>query len=165
MKTAITALVMLLVTTVAQADVVLEQYIQWIADNSSLEYNGEPLPEIIYVNQAMLQILMYGEQTVAQAEFEGFELPEVIALYDSSVDQIILSTGTDINAFENQFMLVHELVHYMQDINGIADPCPGMLEREAYELTDRWQDEVGHPGPRSDPLFVLMIEMSCLGEF
>ena len=165
MKTAITALVLLLVTTVAQADTVLEQYIQWIADNSNLEYNNEPLPEIVYVDQAMLQILMYGEAMVAQSELEGFNLPDVIALYDSSTDQITLSTGTDIHAFENQYILVHELIHYMQDINGITDPCPGMLEREAYELTDQWQDEVGHQGPRSDPLFTIMIEMSCIGDF
>lgn len=149
----------------ADAEPVLEQYIDWIVENSRFEYNGEPLPEIEYVNQAMLQILMYGEQEVAQAELQGYNLPDVIALYDHVEDTIILSAGTDINDVNNHYMLVHELIHYMQDINGVTDPCPRMLEREAYELTDLWQDEVGDSNPRSDPLFLLMIEMSCLGVF
>lgn len=57
----------------------------------------------------------------------------VVALYDPIANTVHLSddwTGTDLR---EQSTLLHELVHYLQDVNGEAAACVQEFEKQAYD--------------------------------
>ncbi len=166
MKHILTALLLLFMSTKAYANPVFETYIQWIVENSELEYNGEPLPTVTVVSSDYIKILAYGEITVAEAEFNGVELADIVALYKHDDNTMIIPDTLDLYDWNNHYVIVHELVHYLQDINGYYElpeyvKCRVKLEELAYELHVRWMDEVDHPGERPNSLFLLMLLNSC----
>jgi hypothetical protein len=144
-------------------DEILLGYIDWIVTNSDLEYNGEELPLIAQVPSEEIQILVYGEDTIRRAENGEFALDIIIAFYNHHIDTIIVNEEFDIEKFEYHHILVHELVHYLQDINDIIDDCVQNMEPLAYELQDKWQKEVDHPGPNVNWLFVYFVNSHCNG--
>lgn len=143
----------------ASADERLMPYIEWIAANSSLEYNGEPLPTVKTVDYRVLEIYAFGAEFVAQAEREGRELFEVHGLYHKDTKEIWFPDGVD--PYEDKPTLVHELVHWMQDISGTLKDCAGANEREAYELHWQWVQETGYDAEEPNWLYVFMLAMSC----
>lgn len=168
MKQILAALVLLLLTTEAQANQLFERYIQWIVNNSELEYNGEPLPGVQTVPQDQLKIIAYGEAVVEDAQARGAELTNVIAMYNHNEDVMIVPDSMDLNDWNNHHIIVHELVHYLQDINGYYElpkyvACQTGLEELAYDLHVQWMDEVGHPGERPNALFIHMLLANCHG--
>lgn len=158
---AITLGVMLTLATSVNADERFLPYIEWIEENSDYEYNGEPLPEVLYYPHRYLQIFFYGEEAVLEAEApdSSIGLLEVEAMFDIDANQFLLRDDFDWE--QEQEVLLHELVHYMQEINGAMPTCPQASEPEAYELQTKWMDEVDHPGERPDRFTVMMIAMAC----
>ena len=148
------------------ANPVFEKYVTWIVNNSEFKYNGEALPTIKKIPKDWLEIYAYGEQKVADAERKGKDLANIHALYDEKSNEIILPEDFDLDDFSKHHILVHELVHYLQDINGDYDTeqakhCIQSLEPIAYELHTKWMDEVNHPANRPNALFVALITMPC----
>lgn len=150
-----------LMATTAKAEPAEElflEYIDWIVINTDYKYNGEPLPTIQIESQEMLNILGWGPETVAEAEFTGRELPDVLAAYNENVLYL------PANWQERPWLVVHELVHYMQDINGAMNKdCPMANEPEAYLLHDQWQEEHGYEESRNsgNVLYGIMLGMAC----
>lgn len=159
MKALLLCICALVVSTPASANDTWLGYIDWLVDNSEYEYNGEPLPTVEYHSPAMLQILIYGEEHVAQAELNGWNIPDVWGAYNDGV--MYLPEGADYEHPHTIVTVVHELYHFLQDINGVTAHCSGLLEREAYKL--HWQYAVEHELDVEEPnwLFVAMLEMSC----
>lgn len=156
------ALVAALCCHPASADERFLPYIDWIVANSDYQYNGEPLPEVQYHSPAMLLVLGYGEETVAQAEYRNSYLPPILGLYNHDDNVMMLPKGNEVGDFEIAHIVVHELVHYLQDINDFDDKgCIQNREPEAYRLHEQWMDEHDHPADRPDGLFVLMLAMAC----
>lgn len=168
MKQILSAIFLLFFTATAQANPVFETYIQWIVDHSELEYNGEPLPTIRVVTEQQIVIMAYGEETVTTANNRGRSLPGIVALYDHEFNQLIVPDTLDLADWNNHHVIVHELVHYLQDINGYYQlpefvVCRVGLEELAYNLHVQWMDEVDHPAQRPDGLFLALLLSSCSG--
>lgn len=162
MKTFILSIVFSVYASMAFANrEIIMTYIDWLVANSEFEYNGEELPLIGKMSFDEIQKLAYGEEAVERAANGEYELDVIIALYNHNIDTIIVNEDFDIENFEHHHILVHELVHYLQDINGITDACVQNLEPIAYELQDKWQKEVDHPGPEVNFLFVAMLRGYC----
>ena len=75
-------------------------------------------------------------------------LPQIgiSALFDH--EKLVLYLDKDINytVGEHRGSLVHELTHYVQALVGkFKRYCQGILEREAYDLEDKWRLENGFP--------------------
>lgn len=164
MKIVIMSIIFSVCAAIAHAnDDIMLGYIDWIVSNSDFEYTGEELPIIATITSDEMQILAYGKDTVERAANGEFVLDIIIALYHDEIDTIIVNEDFDIEKFEHHHILVHELVHYLQDINGITDNCIQNLEPIAYELQDKWQTEVNHPGPKVNWLFVAFVNAHCNG--
>lgn len=135
--------------------------IEFITQNSSLGYAGEDLPEVTVVSDAELQRLFRSSETHVSAKKADGSLALVSALYDRSENRIFL---TDMNAIAGPG-LFHELVHYLQDINGKEDmfAAHGMcLEAEAYDLQAIWQTEKGiDPAATPEYGFVMTLYGVC----
>lgn len=162
MKLFLLSIIFSALASIASAnDKIMLEYIEWIVANSDFEYNGEELPLIVKVPSKEIQVIAYGEDTIERAKNGEFTLDIIIALYNHQIDTIIVNEEFDIEKFEHHHILVHELVHYLQDINGITDKCVQNLEPIAYELQDKWQKEVNHPGPAVNQLYVVLIRGYC----
>jgi hypothetical protein len=114
--------------------------IEFITQNSSFEYAGEDLPEVAIVSEEELQRLFRSSETHVSAKRDDMSVDLVSALYDRFENRIFLS---DVKAIAGPG-LFHELVHYLQDINGKEDMFTGhsvCLEAEAYDLQAFWQTE------------------------
>lgn len=120
----------------------LMKYIDFILEWTSYKYNGEPLPEIKLTRHELVQIFAHGDFEYAQAEAKGIELPTVNATYDVKRKTIYISDRLDMSDPKTEITLVHELVHYLQDINGYTSSLDGHLEcteSEAYDVQMLWQ--------------------------
>jgi hypothetical protein len=56
----------------------------------------------------------------------------------------------------DDYMLLHELVHLLQDQTGKKFECPALREREAYELQTKFVAETG-VGETPNDMFMLML--------
>lgn len=116
--------------------------IEFITQNSSLEYAGEALPLVTIVSESELQLRFHASEGPLPAQKGGHSRGRVAALFDRDANQIFLS---DVSSITGPGLL-HELVHFLQDVNGKDDMFvshPVCLEAEAYDLQAIWQAEQG----------------------
>ena len=120
----------------------LMPYIEFALEWTSYKYNGEPLPKLKIERHAFVQIFAYGDLEYAQAEYKGIKLPTVNAIYLVDSKTIFISDQIDINDPKTQLTIIHEIVHYLQDINGYTQSLGEFLvctESEAYDVQMLWQ--------------------------
>jgi len=140
-----------------------DKHIDWLVENSEFEYNREQYPRIVYRSSEQMQIIAYTQNRLDEARAEGRVIPQVKALYNHNDNVMILENGTDIKSKETAYIIVHELVHFLQVINGVTteETCIPSLEGPAYKLQYEWQKAHDHPGPYPNFLSVAMIVSSC----
>ena len=164
------AIILLIFATPLYANPVFEKYINWITENSDFKYNGEALPTLKKIPEDQLVVYAYGPDAVLQAEQNETTLPEIIALYDHEKNQIIVNKNFELEDFTKHHIIVHELVHFLQMINGHystpeAIKCQTSLEPIAYKLHMKWMDEVDHPAERPNSLFLFFLDKACDDHF
>lgn len=153
---------LLLTTGASISDERFMPYIDWLTANSDFTYNGEPLPDVEYVSKNMLLTIVYGPEQVAEAEYKGKTMPEVLGAYDDKKNVMYLPEGADVGSWENAPTVVHELVHFLQMVNKVDDyGCLQNLEQPAYELQTDWMDAHNHPEERPNLFFIFMLTQSC----
>lgn len=147
----------------------IEKYLNWIVENSEFDYSNEQFPDIKFLDSEILQIYAYGGDVVARSERENFELQNILALYLHEKDTIFISNEIDLNDFRNHHIIIHELVHYLQDINGYYETvnCQKLLEKDAYRIQEKWMREFYDDDDDfidkmlPNDLYILMLELSC----
>jgi len=165
MFAAVVAILLSVTAAKATTEEVMRDMISYIVDNSDLEYNGEKLP--------FLEIRTISElcQKYAPGMYE--EQPEncnIAGIYDDQVDVIYISDEPAPYMSHPDFfetVLFHELVHYLQDINGVYETveCLQNLEKLAYELQTDYINDMGlNEDNKPDPLFSMFVSM-CPSEF
>lgn len=147
----------------------MKTYIDFILEWTSYKYNGEALPQIKVKRHNILQVYAYGEYVYAQAEAKGQKLDTALAFYDIKTKTIYVSDQIQNKSDRLEVSLVHELVHYLQDINGYTASLNGHIEcteSEAYDVQMLWQimnhiheEEVQYVQERS-----LFSAMQCMGD-
>jgi hypothetical protein len=68
---------------------------------------------------------------------------EIVAVYDPAHDTIYLREGWTGNTPAELSILVHEMVHYIQDVANFKFPCLQASEELAYDAQDRWLGQFG----------------------
>lgn len=129
--------------------------IDWITEHyPDLTYNGEPLPEVVMAPHENLQNMAGLEAT-----------REVRAVYDSAVNVLYLREDFEVDGLDSAFVIVHELVHFLQNVRDPPEPgeCLGGREPEAYEVMEQWQEEFG-PWPRDWNWLYVMAISQCREE-
>lgn len=146
----------------------LKELISFVESWTSYSYNNEVLPEVVKLNHDWLQIYYYGDYKVAQAEYMGTELPAVNAYYSRDENKIYISDHIPMNSRQMDSTLVHELVHYLQEVSGYTESIEGRLvctESEAYDVQMLWQLENDFQTENLDLLKerALMSATMCMG--
>lgn len=62
----------------------------------------------------------------------------IIAVYDDAQRTIYLPEGWTGATLAEQSILVHEMVHHLQNLGGLKFECAGAREKLAYEAQDDW---------------------------
>ena len=103
----------------------------WVADEL-----GAPapavLPRIEFADSERMRRLRYG------ADGDAPPTLSVVALYDDAAGTIFLPGDWTGSTPAEMSILVHEMVHHLQNASGRAFDCPGAREAEAFELQERW---------------------------
>lgn len=149
---------MLVMANKGSANEKWQEYIDWITENSDLTYNGEELPELVFMPYKVLEVEVYGPEQVAQAEYQGYELTPIRGAYFHDRNWMVVPEGADLA----EDVLVHELVHFLQYLQDTPE-CIQELEKPAYKLHWQWVEEHDLTDKYAEPswLFVYMIEMAC----
>lgn len=114
----------------------------WLLAILPYGWHGEDLPTIFLVDERQVEIAAGGR--------------DVIAVYKCDRNAIITSS-------KEKWVLVHEMVHYLQCINGVTDKvCYGILENEAYTVQDIWRVAKEPTAPRVDWFSVKAMTLECI---
>ncbi|HMB77523.1 MAG TPA: DUF6647 family protein [Kiloniellaceae bacterium] len=108
----------------------LSAIVVWLSANFALVPNDE-LPDLQRLPAAQLPQAM--EQGPLMLDEQ-----EVIAFYDDATRTIFLSETWDARSPSDLSVLVHEVVHHLQNVNGLRYPCPASREKIAYAAQDAW---------------------------
>lgn len=121
----------------------------WLSENFDLPATHEK-PRIELVPASQMAALRYRglfpagrpQDASAQspAEAQGGDL---VAIYDDAQKTIYLPQSWTGGTPAETSVLVHELVHHLQNLAGLKYECPQAREAPAYAAQDRWLDRFG----------------------
>lgn len=141
-------------------NMLIKALLVWISGVTGLPA-GEDIPSIRLESSARIQEYVNPQRPhLADDSGEG-----ALAYFDSRRKEIVLQEGWRPDDPFDVSILVHELVHFMQDEAGRLYPCPAAREKEAYVAQEEWLKSQGidlfdNPTMPMDRMFVLVIT-SC----
>ena len=123
------------------------------------------LPLVQYRTSVELNELAYGQKAIEEARKTGSEIMQPLAVYDRETRTIYLSKNFDVTNKEHQAIMLHELVHHLQEVNVVGyRQCTMELEPEAYGLERKWVIEQGLPDPyKGKELFLIFVGTCPMG--
>jgi hypothetical protein len=89
---------------------------------------------------------------------------DVVAVYSDATQTIYLPEGWTGTTAAELSVLVHEMVHHVQNVGGLKYACPQEREKLAYMAQDRWLGLFGHNLEADFELdaFSLLVKTRCL---
>lgn len=145
----------------SQASVISEdmmlQKIAYIVENSKYDYNGEKLPSVRIKNPLEIckNLQKEEEKIPDECNIGGY--------YNHFTNEIFISRIPIPPMVEEKLIetvLLHELVHFLQFVNGEYDrvQCLNELEKDAYRLQGEYVSDMGFPKEQKpNSLFVLIV--------
>mgnify|MGYP001171970500 FL=1 len=135
------------------------EMIDFIEKNSDYKYDGSPLPTVhTATSKHMCKVLFVGEPP---------DPCHIAGYYNDDTNEIFIADKPTEHMHLKGFresVLMHELVHFMQKINGTYETvdCKQALEGPAFQIQDKYTKENDHIHEKNenDPLFALMAS-SC----
>jgi hypothetical protein len=117
--------------------------VTWLSINLGLPATREA-PRVELATPAQMAAVRYGRLVAAQPErmesrhamTESFE--DVFAIYDDASRTIYLHEDWTGTTPADSSLLVHEMVHHLQNMAGMTFACPGEREKDAYRAQRAW---------------------------
>lgn len=123
----------------------------WVRLHTS--YKATHLPKIVFRTREDMARTYFGENyRPSLADFISAMAVHGIVFLPPDIK----TDGSD------DWLLLHELVHFQQFEAGRGNECAGEREREAYALQDLFVTSTGR-GKKSDPMTVMLHVASCSG--
>jgi hypothetical protein len=116
------------------------------------------MPRIAQVSQARMIALRYRGLAPAGRQALMEQGQNTVAIYDDRGRTIYLREGWTGTTAAELSVLVHEMVHHLQNVGGVKHDCPQAREKLAYRAQDRWLARSGRSLERElevDPFTVL----------
>jgi len=154
--------------TTAVDTAVLAEITAWLAENFNLPATDEP--RVAFVPSARIAAFRYRGFAQAQAAVGDDQATleagrEIAAVYDDATRTIYLPDGWSGKTPAEFSVLVHEMVHHLQNIAQLRYECPQEREKLAYAAQDRWlsrHDRSLASEFELDP-FTLLVRTRCMG--
>jgi hypothetical protein len=137
----------------------------WLSDSYGLP-RIDVLPNIELVPPGRLAALRYRGllpdrwQFVTSADVQR----QVVAVYDDARRTIYLPEGWTGATLAERSILVHEMVHHLQNLGGLTFECAGAREKVAYEAQDDWLKARGGDLEKEfeTDMFTILIAGACM---
>jgi len=148
-------------------ETLLTAIVTWLSIGFGLPANYD-LPHVEFVSPAKMNAVQFRARIPghAQAASNAGSRPEdpasqreVVALYDDGTRTIYLPAGWTGKTPAEVSVLVHEMVHHLQNLAGSKFECPQAREKLAYAAQNRWLARSGRNLMDEfdlDPLTVLL---------
>lgn len=123
----------------AAMDTLLTAIMLWLCANYGLaEYRQHPQVEVVpHSHLIAVKHGPIGDFIGSSGQTDGHH-PHLAAIYDDAARKIYLPDGWTGQTAADLSVLVHEMVHHLQNTGGMRYPCPQARERLAYEAQDQW---------------------------
>jgi hypothetical protein len=122
--------------------------VTWLSISYGLPASHD-YPHVKIVPPAKIAALRYGGSMkdrpleVASANPEARAGQDLVAVYDDASRTIYLPEGWSGKSAAETSVLVHEMVHHLQNLAGLKHECPQAREKLAYEAQDQWLKRFG----------------------
>lgn len=140
---------------------------EWLSSTFELP-RTEVRPAIAFVPEGELGSLRHKHRARAQSDMapdeKGATGETTVAFYDLDKRTIFLAEGWMGITPADQSILVHEMVHHIQNVGQLKFECPEAREKLAYEAQDRWLGRFGTSLEREfkiDP-FTVLVSSACM---
>lgn len=144
----------------------------WLVANFGLTAAHEH-PKIVFVSKVKLATMRRQDQLLSEGSFRQTDVSspvetagqrDVVALYDNAQRTIVLSDDWDGSTPAQQSVLVHEMVHHLQNVGNIRFECPMAREKTAYVAQDEWLKRFGTSLETEFDvdMFTVLISSACM---
>ena len=120
----------------------------WLGANTPFNTNHD-IPRVIFLPQAQMEEMFYKGNDKGVNTLDG--------LYDAESDTIILPDTWDRRKPWDLGVLLHEMVHYLQDQNEIHFNCTAEMERDAWPIQQQYLKEKHNHTWKYDGLWYAVI--------
>ena len=128
------------------ANSLFDEVIAWISANFDLPAKSDP-PQIRFATQTEMMRIRIADRMRWHGFFQEEPAAEnernVVAIYDTSSRTIYLPENWRGESPADQSILVHEMVHHLQNLAGVKFECPAAREKTAYLAQDKWLARFG----------------------
>jgi len=134
----------------------LTAIVTWLSVNFGLPAIYEH-PDVIVTTEAQITRLRYGTDKVSDGRV-------VVAVYSDATHSTMLTNSWTGRTPAELSILVHEMVHHLQNKAGLTYACAGEREAPAYAAQAKWLSQFDTDLPREfsiDPM-TLKIKTSCM---
>lgn len=152
-------------TQIAQS--LFDEVVSWICENFDLPFTQtRPLIEFASKNEPTR--IRIADRTdwhgFVQEETRTSSERNVDAVYDTISRTIYLPNDWIGKSAADQSILVHEMVHHLQNLAGIKFECPAAREKTAYLAQDRWLARFGMSLEKEFEvdMFTIVISSACM---
>ncbi len=108
----------------------LSAIVTWLSINFGLPATYDH-PDIVFVPAVQISEFVYADAGKKNRQ-------DVIAGYNDVRRVILLPDSWDDKSPADLSVLVHQMVHHLQNLSEIEYDCPGAREEPAYAAQDRW---------------------------
>ena len=128
----------------------------WLGANTTLDTNHD-IPKVVFLPQEKMEQIYYVD--------EPEKLPnELHGIYDTDSDTIILRDTWDRRKPWDMGVLVHEMVHYLQDMNSMDFQCTAQMEKDAWPIQQKYLKDQHNYDWEYDSLWYMVIS-TCSDSF
>ena len=120
----------------------------WLGANTPFQ-TDHPLPTVIFLSQEKMEQMFYGDNEYEPDSLHG--------MYNKEESTIILSDDWNRNDPWDLSVLVHEMVHYLQDQNNMVFPCNAEMEKMSWPIQQFYLKKVHNFDWDYDGLWFLVI--------
>jgi hypothetical protein len=149
-------------------DGVLTTIAQWLSHSFDLPPSAVP-PHVEFVAPVRLAALRYKSVLPVRPGQPGDTAPpvssqDVLAVYDDDKEFIYLPTGWSGKSRAEMSILVHEMVHHLQNQGKLEYNCPQEREKLAYAAQSAWLEHFGTSleGEFGIDPFSLIVKIQCI---
>ena len=148
------------------AEGLLDDIMAWLSSNFDLPAIKER-PAVEFASRMKLARLRASDGASSQGFMESdgqLSQREVVALYDNKTKTILLPDDWGGTSPADQSVLVHEMVHHLQNLGKLEFDCPQAREKLAYLAQDKWLKRSGLSLEHEFDvdMFTVLISSACM---
>jgi len=150
------------------ANEMLDEIGTWLSSNFDLPAIKDR-PAIEFVSKTTLATMRAEERVLSPGFTQDAALNErarrpVVALYDDKLKTIFLADGWTGKSPADQSVLVHEMVHHIQNLSKRKFECPMAREKSAYIAQDKWLERFGTSLEKEFEvdMFTVVVASACM---